>query len=140
MKAEIRRIQEADYEALFGLVVRFASSFVAQRAAFDEAVRALVQQEDAWLAGAHLHGRLVAYCLVFDHLTFYANGRVAWIEEIMVDDSHRRTGIGRELTAAAEDWARSRGARLVALATRRASAFYEALGYDASATYFRKLL
>ena len=52
----------------------------------------------------------------------------------------RRRGVGAELMAGFEDWARSRGARLVALATRRAARFYLALGYEASATYFRKLL
>jgi hypothetical protein len=39
-----------------------------------------------------------------------------------------------------ERWAAERGAKLVALATRRAAPFYQALGYQESATYFRKLL
>ena len=39
-----------------------------------------------------------------------------------------------------EQWARSRGSKLVALATRRAAAFYLELGYEESAGYFRKLL
>jgi hypothetical protein len=39
-----------------------------------------------------------------------------------------------------EEWARSRGSRLVALATRRATDFYLSLGYEESATYVRKLL
>jgi hypothetical protein len=39
-----------------------------------------------------------------------------------------------------ESWAKSRGAALVALATRRAAPFYLALGYEESASYFRKLL
>ena len=39
-----------------------------------------------------------------------------------------------------EAWAAARGCRLVALATRRAAAFYGAIGYEESATYFRKIL
>jgi hypothetical protein len=39
-----------------------------------------------------------------------------------------------------EAWARARECRLVSLATRRASAFYAAIGYEESAVYFRKLL
>lgn len=35
---------------------------------------------------------------------------------------------------------RQRGARLVALATRRADRFHESLGYERSAAYFRKVL
>lgn len=42
--------------------------------------------------------------------------------------------------AAVETWASEQGARFMALATRRAAAFYEALGYDESATYYRRLL
>ena len=44
------------------------------------------------------------------------------------------------LMAEFERWATERGAALVALATRRAAPFYLALGYEESATYFRKLL
>ena len=44
------------------------------------------------------------------------------------------------LLVAAEDWARRRGARYVALATRRAAPFYQALGYEDSAVYFKKPL
>jgi hypothetical protein len=39
-----------------------------------------------------------------------------------------------------EAWAAKRGSKLVALATRRAAPFYQALGYEESAIYFRKLL
>jgi len=42
--------------------------------------------------------------------------------------------------SAFEAWAKARGAKMVALATRRASSFYLELGYEESATYFRKLL
>jgi hypothetical protein len=39
-----------------------------------------------------------------------------------------------------EHWTISRQCRLIALATRRAAPFYKRLGYDESATYFRKRL
>jgi hypothetical protein len=39
-----------------------------------------------------------------------------------------------------EAWAKQREARLIALATRRAASFYKALGYEESASYFRKIL
>jgi hypothetical protein len=39
-----------------------------------------------------------------------------------------------------ERWAATRDARLIALATRRAVPFYQALGYEQSAIYLRKLL
>jgi GNAT superfamily N-acetyltransferase len=62
------------------------------------------------------------------------------VEEIMVEENLRRAGVGTLLMHGFEAWAETRGARLIALATRRASAFYTALGYEESAAYFRKLL
>ena len=73
-------------------------------------------------------------------MTFFANGKVAWVEEIMVGSSRRKAGVGRALMTAFEEWSANRGAKLVALATRRAAEFYRALGYEESAIYFRKLL
>jgi GNAT superfamily N-acetyltransferase len=62
------------------------------------------------------------------------------VEEIMVEESCRRQGVGEMLMREFEAWARARECRLVSLATRRASAFYAAIGYEESAVYFRKLL
>jgi GNAT superfamily N-acetyltransferase len=140
MDLVIRSVRAGDHDELFALVERFASSFRPERSAFDASIQVLVAQEDAWLGVAEHAGRLVGYCLGFDHLTFYANGRVSWIEEIMVAESCRRQGVGRALMAELERWARSRGSKLVGLATRRAAPFYDSLGYEASATYYRRTL
>ena len=58
----------------------------------------------------------------------------------MVGETFRRQGIGRRLMEAFEAWALAREAKIIALATRRAADFYEALGYEESAAYFRKRL
>jgi ribosomal protein S18 acetylase RimI-like enzyme len=85
-------------------------------------------------------GEVVGYLLATSHPAFHANGLVAWVEEVMVAEPARGTGVGRQLMAAAEARARRRGARYVALATRRAAPFYQALGYEDSAVYFKKPL
>jgi GNAT superfamily N-acetyltransferase len=72
--------------------------------------------------------------------TFYANGPVGWVEEVFVRGQDRGRGTGRALMSAFEQWAADRGCALVALATRRAAPFYRALGYEQSATYYRKVL
>ncbi|BBH20130.1 hypothetical protein Back11_14750 [Paenibacillus baekrokdamisoli] len=48
--------------------------------------------------------------------------------------------IGKKLMELVEGRALERGSKLVALATRRASEFYKSIGYDESATYFKKTL
>jgi len=136
----IRKVRTHDFDGMFELVEQFATSFRPERSAFETAASVLIGQDEAWLGVAESSGRLVGYCLGFDHMTFYANGRVSWIEEIMVVESCRRQGVGRALVTEFETWARSRGSKLVGLATRRAAPFYDALGYEASATYYRRIL
>lgn len=137
---KIRSAQSSDSGALFALAKSFATSFKVEDAAFESSLKQLLETPSAFLAVATDEDRVIGYVLGFDHHTFYANGRVAWVEEIMVEENARRRGIGRNLMASFEVWAKSRDAKLIALATRRAATFYRSLGYDESATYFRKLL
>jgi len=136
----IRPARPADADVLFELAQQLATSFRLQRADFDQCLREVAADPSAWLAVVERDSALLGYCLGFDHVAFYANGRVAWVEEIVVRPEWRRSRLGARLMTAFEDWARSRRAKLVALATRRAAPFYTALGYEESAAYFRKLL
>jgi len=140
MTTNIRLAQDADAEAVLALAKPFATSFVVEAQAFQHAFAALLASPQAHLAVAETAQQVVGYVLGFEHYTFFANGRVAWVEEIMVMEARRRQGIGQLLMQGFEAWAVERGCKLVGLATRRAAAFYQALGYEASATYFRKLL
>ena len=151
----IRRAKSSDKPALLRLARAFATSFAVEQAAFERSFDELLTYPGAFLAVAEANkaeankaeankaeaGEEVAgYVLGFDHPSFFANGRVAWVEEIMVTEAFRRQGIGRDLMEAFEAWANERGVKQIALATRRAANFYEALGYEASAVYFRKRL
>ena len=75
----IRRATTDDADALFGLAEEFATSFVTERAAFEIALASIISTNDANLSVAEVNGVVVGYCLGFDHYTFYANGRVAWV-------------------------------------------------------------
>jgi GNAT superfamily N-acetyltransferase len=147
----VRRLGASDAAAagpLFELAAGFATSFVPERAVFEASLSALLTQDSAWLGIASETvaepgagpDTVAGYCLGFDHLAFYANGRVAWVEEIMVREDRRGQGVGRLMMEAFEAWAADRDDRLVGLASRRAAPFYAALGYEDSATFFRKLL
>jgi len=140
MTTHIRPAQYADAQAVFTLAQPFATSFVVEEQAFHRSFSALLASSQAHLAVAETARQLVGYVLGFAHYTFFANGRVAWVEEIMVSAAFRRQGIGQLLMQEFEAWAVAQGCKLVALATRRAAAFYQALGYEESAVYFRKLL
>ncbi|MEU8246193.1 GNAT family N-acetyltransferase [Nonomuraea sp. NPDC048916] len=136
----IRRAEKADADEVFALAREFGLTFSPEREAFDLALPQLLRNDDALLLTAVAGGRVTGHLLGFVHLTLFANGPVAWVEEAMVQTGSRRQGIGRTLLEEFERWARSREAGYVAMATRRAPEFYHALGYEASATFFRKVL
>lgn len=137
---EIRRIGQADRHALFDLVKDFATSFAPDRDGFESGFRLLSDDQSVELWGAVSAGELVGYVLAFHHQTFFANGKITWIEELMVKEGSRRKGIGRALVAHIERRAGEENSKMVALATRRAERFYLAVGYEDSARYFRKKL
>ena len=136
----IRSAEPEDSPAIFPLACAFATSFEVERPEFERTLDELLTHPDTCLIVAEADGEAIGYLLGFVRLTFFANGRVAWVEEIMVSESSRRQGIGQRLMEAFEAWAAEREVKQIALATRRAADFYKALGYEASATYFRKRL
>ena len=140
IEPKLRRAEIGDEARLLSLVQEFVASFELESDSYKNSFHRLVRNESAFVMVAEADGQLVGYILGFVHDTFYANGPVAWVEEIMVHSEHRRTGLGGRLMDSFESWCKSRGAILSALATRRASKFYEAIGYEESATYYRRLL
>jgi GNAT superfamily N-acetyltransferase len=136
----IRPATLSDASALFELARRFATSFAVEETAFNAALTGLLADSSTCLQVAEIDGAMVGYVLGFEHLTFFANGRVAWVEEIMVSETYRRHGVGKRLMESFSEWATARQCKLIALATRRADSFYWAIGYEESAIYFRKML
>jgi GNAT superfamily N-acetyltransferase len=137
---EIRRAAVGDAGEVAVLAAELAQSFAFSAESFRVSYPALLADDGACLLLALNGNDSVGYLLGFCHLTFYANGPVGWVEEIVVRGDDRGQGIGRALMSAFEQWAAAQGCALVALATRRAAPFYRALGYEDSATYFRKMI
>jgi GNAT superfamily N-acetyltransferase len=137
----VRAARHDDNERVWPLARAFATSFKLERAAFDATWAQLIGAPRTLLLVAETTGHgIVGYLLGNRHLTFLANGPVAWVEELMVDENNRRSGLGRRLMEHAEQWARSTGAAYLALASRRAGPFYLAVGYEDSAVYYKKAL
>jgi len=137
---QIRPAGAGDAAAVAELACELAQSFAFSRARFDRSYPALLASGSACLLLAVEGQERLGYLLGFQHLTFYANGPVAWVEEVLVRRQDRGRGIGWALIRAFEQWAARQGCGLIALATRRAAPFYRALGYEESAVYFRKVL
>lgn len=133
----VRPATAEDAAAVWELVRDFATSFTPDRAVFDVLFPALLARDDVLVFVAETD-RVIGYLLASLHPTFFANGPVAGVEEVMVAPDRRRTGAGAALMAAAERWAESRDAGYVSLASRRAGDFYLALGYADSAVFYKK--
>lgn len=139
-RGEIRRAGAGDIDGVAALAAELALSFEFSPEQFRVSYPALLAADGACLLLAVDGNEYAGYLLGFRHLTFYANGNVAWVEEVVVQGRDRRKGIGRLLMDAFEGWAAGESCALVALATRRAAPFYRDLDYEESASYFRKLL
>ncbi len=140
MAIQFRRATPQDIESVLPLVKDFVTTFEVVESQFRRSYESILESPSAIALVADDNGELIGYCLGYCHDTFYANGSVAWLEEIMVSSSHRRQRIGESLMSSFEEWAKSRVAVISALATRRAATFYGALDYEESAVYFRKFL
>lgn len=79
-------------------------------------------------------GRVVG--VVTGHLfpSIHSTPAIAWLTTLVVDQANHRTGVGRELVAAVEEWARSQGAVRISVTSGKhrddAHAFYERVGYE----------
>ncbi len=136
----IRKVRHEDLESIFKLTKLFATSFKIEKEVFEISFLNLLNDLSTQILLAEVNGIVIGYCLGYDHYALYANGRVAWVEEIFVIDEYRRKGVASSLMNEMEKWFRSRNAKLITMATRRARDFYLSIGYEESAIYFRKLL
>ena len=136
----VRPVLASDADLLFEFAADFTTSFSLDRESFIASLHALLVDDDVTLLCGVSGAAIVGYVLAFTHTTFFANGPVTWVEEIYVQPEWRRRGIASAMMRAVESDAKNRSSRLIALATRRADSFYRALGYEESATYYRRLL
>jgi len=140
LKVKIRKAKLDDMDGVLPLAKSLATSFNVDDQAFSQSYKQLLDMPHATVLVAEQDNTLVAYLLGFEHPSFYANGSVAWVEELYVEKPYRHAGVGRLLMGYFEKSSKEAGNKLVALSTRRASDFYQSIGYQKSATYFKKHL
>jgi GNAT superfamily N-acetyltransferase len=104
----------------------------------------LVKAPDAQVLVVEENRRVIALMDLTFRETLFHRGPTMIIEDLIVDEAHRRQGLGSELVRRAEDIARRWGCRGIELssdlhraATRR---FWEGRGYKCEAYQFRKII
>ena len=141
----IRRLTAADIpqlERLYRAYWNEASDIEKMRAKFVQ-----LESNDAYaLLCAEEGGRLLGSVMGIVCEELYGDCRPFLLaENMVVDASARRKGVGRALFEAIEAWGREKGCRQVVLATESdradAKAFYTAIGFDPGANigFKRKL-
>ena len=83
MSIQIRRANPLDINNVLSLVRDFVTSFEIVEPKFRQSYADILENSDAIALVAADESALIGNCLRFCHHTFYANGNVAWLEDIM---------------------------------------------------------
>jgi GNAT superfamily N-acetyltransferase len=132
-----------DAPTLYAFAAELALDDAPGREAHERALRDALTDERSLVLVAEHGGRLVG-SLVAGLLPMPLYGaRLAFVQELFVDEAARGAGAGRALMEAFDTWAREHGAAVEALGTSRpqAMAFYERLGFVTRPTmyYWRRV-
>jgi ribosomal protein S18 acetylase RimI-like enzyme len=105
----------------------------------EERVRTVLSTPDHAVLVAESGSNIVGLLHVFVRPAI-ENPREAVVQALVVDEAHRRAGVGRALMAEAERWGSERLCRSVVLSSNvartPAHAFYATLGYRVAATAY----
>jgi GNAT superfamily N-acetyltransferase len=136
----VRQAGLADSDGLFELVRSFPTPTPCDRPTFEATLETKLRDSSSFVGVAEANARLIGYVAGYSHLAFYAGGRTAWVDELFVLAESQGQGVGRRLMETFEQWAASQQCRLVSLATSGAALFYQRLGYESKAGYFKKYM
>ncbi len=136
----IRDAKLKDEKRVFFLAKKFAKSFDIIEIKFNKTFNEFLINENVSFIVAEIDNEVIGYGLTFHHQTFYANGLVSWVQEIIIDEELRGRGIGSKMMKRVEEISKEKNAKLISLATIGAGEFYKKLGYKECATYYKKLL
>jgi N-acetylglutamate synthase-like GNAT family acetyltransferase len=136
----IRRAVPSDHDRVLELVRKLDHVFEVQPAKFSETFARVLADDDRTLVHvAEAGGVVVGYCLTTVSPLLYSNGPSAQLQEIVVDEDSRVSGVGTALVRAVEAECEARGVTQLTVAARRAGGFYDRLGYSQQAEYMRRL-
>ncbi len=143
MDFSVRRAREADLDeiaALFDAYRRLysqtedlpaARAFIAQRLTQDDSILFVAEAEN---------GGLIGFAQLFPTFSSVLMRRTYVLNDLFVDPSGRRGGVGQGLLEAAREFAQSTGAARLSLKTavdnRTAQRLYEASGYLRDEAFF----
>lgn len=136
----VRKAMQEDILEIFKLANQLSETVNVSESYFQANFSHITENEMHCLLVAVQNGVVLGYVSGYFHNTIYASGLVAYVDEIVVDASVRGMKIGSILMTRFEEVSREKGCVIVSLATYGAKNFYEALGYNSKAGYYKKYL
>jgi GNAT superfamily N-acetyltransferase len=137
---KIRTARTNDAPALAQLIVHLGYPSTPQE--LPPRLGVVERQGDTVLVAEDDAGKVIGFSALHVIHTLHQRKPLGYITAFVTDPGEQRTGVGRKLLAASEEWARERGCyRLsVTSAEQRAGAhaFYEACGYPMTGRRFGK--
>lgn len=136
----VRAAVPADSSRVLELVRKLDHVFDVVAEKFTESFSLVLADTDRTLVHvAEVDDIVVGYCLTTISPLLYSNGPSAQLQEIVVGEESRVSGVGTALVRAVEAECVSRGVSQLTVAARRAGGFYDRLGYSQQAEYMRRL-
>jgi glucosamine-phosphate N-acetyltransferase len=141
---DIKECNSRDFSGVFRLLEQLWPDldldFHRQQAVFD----AYVEGDADVPLVAWVDRRIVGFASLNIRNSLWRTGTIAYLDTLIVDEEHKRAGVGAALVERAEDMARDRGCTYVELDSafhrKDAHEFYEALGYERLGIMFGKRL
>lgn len=136
----IREARRDDSDRAFELLKQVASTYAPDRDAFESSFAELTGEGTSSLVlVAESSGSVVGYALTTISSLLHTNGKSAQLQELVVDNAHRGSGVGTALLEALETVCRERKVRQLTVVSSRGSAdFYERLGYRSTADFLKR--
>ncbi|PKA99192.1 ribosomal protein S18 acetylase RimI-like enzyme [Flavobacteriaceae bacterium MAR_2009_75] len=137
---KIRKARTNDVEMVYALATQLSRSVTIKKELLEKNFQKLVLDKNHQILIAEFENAIVGYLSGYLHLTIYANGKTAYVDEIVVDTNNRGTGVGKKLMLEFERISKTNDCVLISLATSKARGFYENLAYFSKAAYYKKYL
>jgi ribosomal protein S18 acetylase RimI-like enzyme len=154
MPIQIRQYKSSDNEFILSLISRFSEFELPdwrQREEIDGTNQASMERalnqprpDSAIFIAEDENGKLAGFIHLQTENDYFRDEKYGYISDLAVDKSFEGQGVGRKLLETAEEWARAKGYRLLALyvfsGNRRARQVYEKYGFREEVIKYAKAI
>lgn len=141
---EIRECREDDFDMVLPLLRQLWPDKLLEMESLRRVFSLALQEKEVRYICAEMDGVIVGFFSLTQRMSLYRQGRLAYLDEMVVEEGHRGKGVGAALLRYAEGAAREAGCKGLSMdsAFHREGAhrFYEREGYTRTGVIFEKAL